>query len=770
MGDSSAETLISRQREVIVSRQEHVVEEEKNNNLTRSRGRRKNCAFFRESNYRGSRTPYKEMIAEKKQKEKTNLVYEGCCGCENPRSSKLRNLVFYGCNQCKKGDITWRCGGCYDAIQRAALYKMGEDATIIYDDGGLHFISCFFQTNFTDPEKNPAASREIITSPTDLEKKEDTYPRKRNADGEIIYRKGIRLLMWKDGCIHCKDWIFPTIPKKVLNHNSQVIQTAQPTPTYMRLDDVFVLDINGTVVELKSVGILIYTIRKIMTDEEALLFKGYYANDVIPGMGKRILRYKLIYDTSRYWQQFETDETTKTEQHWVIVRTAGVYSDILSMKHENGLEGNYGKKRKQASAISKGVLTVTRIGASTSNEFDNSKHRVKLPIMIKRGWLRSSGWRSNRRGGSSGHTSGSSMATLRKNVCSPYLFGQTPFNVMSCVVLPTRRKDNVWTEMTAFYFRVTPNSDEWIQQNEETTTKNGVCASPMTALPRRGWLTNGKHIISTLNNKSKDTTNDLEGLESNYLMKMVSGNCSAAMILHQVARINPSLACSQKAMKATFANMLHVCKSDTEKCERVKDLIDKLHCGQQFSTMDLMETSEFSTLIDAVAGHADHYNSDKKKDSELESKVTLAMGQPNKSMSIDGYEQSGSVPPGFLAYPQYGIATVCYANKDIEFHDLSTTKVIHAMAINDGNGVTETRNAASVDNPVPNEDNDEVHARGAWAGDESGNLNFYPQGAAVTQYEKKNRQQQIHQQQRTRARVRRRNRNRNRDRTEGNST
>lgn len=761
-------------------------------NLTKTRGRSKQCAFFHEESYRGVQTPYEKIISIKHQKEKRSNSHLSCHGSRQIGLGGSRNIIFYGCLDCEEGVIKWRCGGCYEAIRKAILSKMGQNAAKKYEEGGLDFVGAFLRINFTNPQiatesfrKNlsfldemddPIVKRlamkrkeEIGSNFNDASTTSASCNRKRNAQGDVIHRQGIRLLIWKKGCIHCKDFSFPSIPQSRMQLSLEVLQQRPLQPIYKRLENVLLLNSKGSIVNVKSVGVLIYTVYPIMSQGMSQQFKHYYANETPPGLGKKRIHYSLLYDTAEHWMKYESSEGTKSDQHWVILRTGGPDNDsqVLSIQHEDGLIQDYDSSttNRVPSAISKGILSMTRYASCTAKELVKSNDRIKLPILIKKGKLRSSAWRMNRRGGSSGHAGGSSMISMRKHVCSPYLIGNTPFSIMSCVVLPTRMKQGLWIEMSAFYFRTTQKSKKWMEENPGSVHNlDDVCCSPMSALPRRGWLTPGKQVVSMCTNTDSRVYSPQPD-EKEYLVKQLAGNCSAALLLHHISKSYPSLSCSEKATHATFSNMVETTGYSCDEQDSVLTQINNLKVGDAFNIWRLMEKSEFSTLIDTVAGHADHYSADKKKDSELEGKITLIMGAPDTSIDIVGYQKKGLVPPGFLAYPEYGVATVCYANQDLEYHDLSTSKVIHTTALIDHGQSTEvSRNAAHIDNRIVNEQgeggNDEAYSRGVWTRTRSRAPTFYPQGAALTQYEKKNRQTQTHREQRDRDRLaRRRNRN-----------
>lgn len=87
----------------------------------------------------------------------------------------------------------------------------------------------------------------------------------------------------------------------------------------------------------------------------------------------------------------------------------------------------------------------------------------------------------------------------------------------------------------------------------------------------------------------------------------------------------------------------------------------------------LLAVGEYTTLVDLVYGHEDHFGI--KAGQLIENKMTLHRGSAVPDLHMSQLPSIGDVPPGALALVRYKVATIVCSMQDVELHELH--EVVH---------------------------------------------------------------------------------------------
>ena len=90
---------------------------------------------------------------------------------------------------------------------------------------------------------------------------------------------------------------------------------------------------------------------------------------------------------------------------------------------------------------------------------------------------------------------------------------------------------------------------------------------------------------------------------------------------------------------------------------------------QLFTFLDiLLETGEYTALLEVIFGHEDHFGTDTS--ALLENKLLLPWGARHPSRKLSDLPMVGPVPEGGLGIPRCKVATVIGAMQDVELYEL----------------------------------------------------------------------------------------------------
>ncbi len=243
--------------------------------------------------------------------------------------------------------------------------------------------------------------------------------------------------------------------------------------------------------------------------------------------------------------------------------------------------------------------------------------------------------------------------------------------------------------------------NEEITISKQPPSPPKVVMTPKSAIPRKSSITTGKKILDYLSEVKEGRIHTDVKKNQMYMKQMLYtfsiGSFVATQVLSILNKQYPQYRTSVNAVEDT-ENALRNLRSETVKKKRV-NLVDSI-CKSRI----------YSSVIDACAGHSDVY-SKKSSGFEMENKMTLCFGNADTSIKMTKFVREGKVPPGFLGYPQFKVATVCYAMDEMEVHDLASQQIMHS--------------ATCVDRP-------KNYSRGSWTYNaKKKEHTFYPQGMAI---------------------------------------
>lgn len=216
--------------------------------------------------------------------------------------------------------------------------------------------------------------------------------------------------------------------------------------------------------------------------------------------------------------------------------------------------------------------------------------------------------------------------------------------------------------------------------------------------------------------------------------KLVATTVSAAFLLEELSINHPHLKTSTESARVTL-EQFNTHEKETRKRGHSPNV----------TLQRMISSASYSTVLDCVAGHRDIYSKKANKE-DFETKITFIEGQPVKGLTLDYFIQKGKLPPGCLAFPAYGIATICPAMQDIELHQLAKQGILHYCARSQLVQQHLQQPSQNVEGPGDNEDHGIVcrrqdinqytqNGRGAWYRNrKNGQWQFYPSGFAVCRY------------------------------------